>query len=277
MKQYNDLTTKEIMGKLRHYARKYGTPPYGREIEGTEELLIAAADALERLADYEDTGLEPKDVTDLMAAHGTAIEQLAEYRTIGLKAKSNCETHWKDGGKDIEKLLADMKEETEREISCAKSRDSRVAWYWTYIGALDMAQQIGAIDDARRQQLYKEAEGLKQAIGEGDDMTKMRQLPAVRKQPDDGGPVDAACDLVNRNAEEQAALRGAMEAGNQAAARREARQRRRQLRRTLRDIGYISAGAGAVLIGLAVTGLAPWWIGVVAMLAAQAMFYAVRR
>ena len=39
--------------------------------------------AADRLAAYEDTGLEPEDVTDLMAAHGTAIGQLTEYRAIG--------------------------------------------------------------------------------------------------------------------------------------------------------------------------------------------------
>lgn len=37
----------------------------------------------QRLAAYEDTGLEPEDVTDLMAAHGTAIGALAEYRKLG--------------------------------------------------------------------------------------------------------------------------------------------------------------------------------------------------
>ena len=37
----------------------------------------------DRLAAYEDTGLEPENVTDLMAAHGTAIGQLAEYRALG--------------------------------------------------------------------------------------------------------------------------------------------------------------------------------------------------
>ena len=40
-------------------------------------------DDVDRLAAYEDTGLEPKDVTDLMAAHGTAIGELAEYRKLG--------------------------------------------------------------------------------------------------------------------------------------------------------------------------------------------------
>lgn len=80
-----------------------------------------------------------------------------------------CGTSWKDCDKDVEKLLAGMKAEMERGIGRAKSRDSRAAWYWTYIGALDMAQQIGAIDDARRQQLYKEAEGLKEAIGKEEE------------------------------------------------------------------------------------------------------------
>ena len=36
-----------------------------------------------RLAAYEDTGLEPEEVTELMAAHGTAILELSEYRSIG--------------------------------------------------------------------------------------------------------------------------------------------------------------------------------------------------
>lgn len=40
-------------------------------------------DIIDRLAAYEDTGLEPEDVTDMMAAHGTAIGALAEYRKLG--------------------------------------------------------------------------------------------------------------------------------------------------------------------------------------------------
>ena len=38
---------------------------------------------------------------------------------------------------------------------------TRLAWYWSYIGALDMAQQLGVITDKRRQELYKEVEDLK--------------------------------------------------------------------------------------------------------------------
>lgn len=60
--------------------------------EGLIALLYAAAWAFAelryRLAAYEDTGLEPGDVTDLMAAHGTAIGQLTEYRDLGLSTTS---------------------------------------------------------------------------------------------------------------------------------------------------------------------------------------------
>lgn len=46
--------------------------------------------AIARLAAYEDTGLDPEEVTDLMAAHGTAIGQLAEYRAIGPMSRLPC-------------------------------------------------------------------------------------------------------------------------------------------------------------------------------------------
>lgn len=56
-------------------------------IEGVIALLYTAAWSFStlrrRLAAYEDTGLEPEDVTDLLAAHGTAIGQLTEYRALG--------------------------------------------------------------------------------------------------------------------------------------------------------------------------------------------------
>ena len=49
-----------------------------------------------------------------------------------------------------------------------QTRDGRLAWYWSYIGALDMAQQLGMITDKRRQELYKEVEDLKNlANGKG--------------------------------------------------------------------------------------------------------------
>ncbi len=41
----------KLSDKARMYARSYGQPPYGREIEGTAELLLQMAD---KLAEYED-------------------------------------------------------------------------------------------------------------------------------------------------------------------------------------------------------------------------------
>ena len=40
-----------LSDKARLYARLYGQPPYGREIEGTAELLLRMSD---KLAEYED-------------------------------------------------------------------------------------------------------------------------------------------------------------------------------------------------------------------------------
>lgn len=57
------MEKKEKMKKLsdlaRIYARSYGQPPYGHEIEGTAELLLQMADKLE---EYEDLGLEPNEI-----------------------------------------------------------------------------------------------------------------------------------------------------------------------------------------------------------------------
>ena len=68
----------------------------------------------------------------------------------------------------MEKLIASMQAETERMVKEAKSQDSKAAWYWFHIGALDMARQLGLIKDQRRQELYKEVEDLKElARGKG--------------------------------------------------------------------------------------------------------------
>ena len=52
---------------------------------------------------------------------------------------------------------------------------SQIHSYWSYIGALDMAQQLGLIDDPRRQALYHEAEKFKpvcevRAVQTGDHL-----------------------------------------------------------------------------------------------------------
>ena len=49
-----------------------------------------------------------------------------------------------------------MKEESVREIEQCAGYSSKVAWYWSHVGALDMASQLGLITDDRRQALYAE-------------------------------------------------------------------------------------------------------------------------
>lgn len=64
--------------------------------------------------------------------------------------------------RDVEKVIEGMKQETIREITKKDARpEAQLAWYWTYIGSLDMAQQLGLINDTRRQQLYREMDRFK--------------------------------------------------------------------------------------------------------------------
>ena len=64
--------------------------------------------------------------------------------------------------RDVEKVIEGLKQETIREITKKDARpEAQLAWYWTYIGSLDMAQQLGLINDARRQELYREVDRFK--------------------------------------------------------------------------------------------------------------------
>lgn len=40
----------ELVDKLKNYAVEYDLPPFGREVEGTPELLLEAADTIEALS-----------------------------------------------------------------------------------------------------------------------------------------------------------------------------------------------------------------------------------
>lgn len=63
---------------------------------------------------------------------------------------------------DIEKILADSYDEVVHELTKDHlSPKARMAWYWTYIGGLDMLQQLGLISDERRQRLYHQIADLK--------------------------------------------------------------------------------------------------------------------
>lgn len=55
-----------------------------------------------------------------------------------------------------EACLASMQDEAVREIGRAKTQKAKLAWYWTHVGALDLARQLGVITEARRQELCNE-------------------------------------------------------------------------------------------------------------------------
>lgn len=73
----------------------------------------------------------------------------------------NCGSKWSDIDQNAETLLASMRNETERSIREAKTQAGASAWYWTQIGAIDMARQLGLITEERRHQLYEEMKPLK--------------------------------------------------------------------------------------------------------------------
>lgn len=55
--------------------------------------------------------------------------------------------------KNVEELLEALKAEAVRNIRAAKTYDSRIAWYWTHIGEIEMARQLGLINEDRRYEL----------------------------------------------------------------------------------------------------------------------------
>ena len=62
----------------------------------------------------------------------------------------------------VEKHIHLMREETEREIKKPSLSDAaRTAWYWTFIGSVDMAFQLGFISDEERQTFYDSVQHLK--------------------------------------------------------------------------------------------------------------------
>ena len=46
-------------------------------------------------------------------------------------------------------------------IATSTKEDSRVAWYWSFVGSLGMARQLGLITEERRQELYEKAKEMK--------------------------------------------------------------------------------------------------------------------
>ncbi len=59
------MTTKALIDKMLQYTARYSEPPYGLEIAGTAELLLAAAS---RLLDFGKSGLTPEEISELAKA-----------------------------------------------------------------------------------------------------------------------------------------------------------------------------------------------------------------
>ena len=80
----------------------------------------------------------------------------------------SCGMPWSDSGKNVETLLSSMRQEAARNIRDPKaSGASRLAWYWSHIGAIDLARQMGVITEERRQALYEEMQPLKPTDTDG--------------------------------------------------------------------------------------------------------------
>lgn len=99
---------------------------------------------------------------------------------------------------NVEQVIAGMRDETAREIGKDTiSAAAQVAWYWSYIGALDMAQQLGLIDDTRRQELYHEADKFKpvcevKAVQQGDHLAAVEMSEEQNYNQIDGIPNNTA-------------------------------------------------------------------------------------
>lgn len=74
----------------------------------------------------------------------------------------NCGVNWKDMGNNADKQLAVMRQQAAWEIHKPDLMpEARAAWYWSYIGAVDMARMMNFITEERRRELYQMAEELK--------------------------------------------------------------------------------------------------------------------
>lgn len=67
---------KKLSDKARMYARSYGQPPYGKEIEGTAELLLRMAEKLDKYEDLEEKGRLIK----LPCAVGDTVYEVQDFR-----------------------------------------------------------------------------------------------------------------------------------------------------------------------------------------------------
>lgn len=67
---------KKLSDKAIAYARSYGQPPYGREIEGTDELLLQMAN---KLQGYEDLEIQGKLLKNPQEVKNKIIDRMKEF------------------------------------------------------------------------------------------------------------------------------------------------------------------------------------------------------
>lgn len=60
--------------------------------------------------------------------------------------------------KKAEEHLEAMKAESLRMIHSTETSSTKHAWYYSHLGSIDFARQMGLISEERRQELYEEFE-----------------------------------------------------------------------------------------------------------------------
>lgn len=99
----------------------------------------------------------------------------------------SCGEPWRETANSVEKRLALIRREAAWEIGKKSvTPEIHAAWYWSYIGAVDMARQMSFITEERRQDLYREAERLKPAGHNAEEHgQKIEDLIALKLHPGD--------------------------------------------------------------------------------------------
>ncbi|MDE7244669.1 MAG: DUF4240 domain-containing protein, partial [Oscillospiraceae bacterium] len=144
------------------YGKGIGYPYAANEIAGYLPRLCAkhlSPEDLARMA--ESDGGWNLNNEEVQAARA-AGPQNAAVRRPTLQSVPKAKVPEASAPHDIEQIITDMRKETIHQIQQDREfPEGQLAWYWGYLGALDMAQKLGLITDARCQALCHEAEGFK--------------------------------------------------------------------------------------------------------------------
>ena len=103
---------------------------------------------------------QPGDAVDLYP-----LEELSDCPVCGKLLPPfiycpNCGTSWKAPEESVETLIAAMRTELAHMLESSERPTSRAAWYYSFLGSVDMARQLGLITEARRVEIYAEVKPL---------------------------------------------------------------------------------------------------------------------